>query len=614
MLKSMRIAAQSRIAKGLFIILVGSFAVWGIGPIFRGAGRMTTAAEAGNVKISTTEADHAFQQRVRQFEQQYGISLNAQLIAQLGFKQQVIQQIVMQSLYDQEASKLGLRLGNELVRQTIAAQPNFRNAAGQFDPNMFHQLLSQVGMSEAGYVQTLKGDIVRLMLMGGVRGSAQPSDTLARTYYTWKNERRVVEAMQVKSADMSGVPSPTEDDLNKYLTDHSDKYMAPEYRALSFAVINMVKVAEGIDVSADEIKAAYDAAPDSFGTPETRNILQITTQDQALAEKIATESASKPFEEVAKAHDLTPRPVEGMTRASILPELGDAVFTLEQGKPSQAIKSPMGWHVILVTKVTPGSTRTLEQAKNQIEAGIKMQRAQEQIYELTKKLQDTLAGGTSLADAAAQLGLEVTRIEATSHDGYKPDGTKIAGTSLLPQVLATAFGLQPGEPSQVQETDSGAYVVMVDSVTPAQVKPLAEVKNEISTAWFADKRLEMATAKATELAEKLRNGEAVRGMTRGTPLERDGSNRDKLPQTAISHIFSAKVGDVLTAEANDGVWIIKLAAINPAMVDGVDLSATRAELKDQMANDILEQFGNALRSSYGVTINDKWLQQSAENQ
>lgn len=614
MLKFMRQAGKTWIAKGLFGILLVSFAVWGIGPIFRGGGRVHTAAQAGSVKISTTEADQAFQQTVRNFERQYGFPLNPQMIAQLGFKQQALQQLVMQSLYDQEAHKLGLLLGTELVRQTIAAQPNFRDEQGKFDPQRFQAMIRNLGMNEAGYVQTLKGDIVRLLLMGSVKGSAQPSDTMARTYYAWKNERRLVDAIEIRAADMTGIAQPSDEDLQKYLTEHSDKFMAPEYRALTYALLDLKKIAEAVQVSDADIKAAYDAAPDSFGTPETRDIMQITTQDEALAKLIAAEAATKPLDEVAKAHNVIARPVAGISRTNTLPELATAIFGLEKDKPSEAVHSSMGWHVMVVTKVNAAVTKTLEQAKNEITASIQLQKGQEQLYDQTKKLQDALAGGASLADAAGQLGLEVVKIDATSHDGYRPDGTQITGQPLLAQVLSTSFDLPQGQVGQVQETGAGAYVAVVDTITPSQVKTLAEVKDEVRTAWLNAKRMELATAKANDMAEKLRQGETIRGMARSQPLDRDGSNRDKLPQPAIGHIFTSKVGDVLTAEADDGVWIIKVAEIKAAGLEGVDLASTRSELKEQMSNDLLEQFGNALRSSYGVTLNDAWLQQTADNE
>ncbi len=613
MLAIMRRGAQSWVAKGLFIILLASFAVWGIGPIFQGAGRLQTAAEAGNVKISAAEADVAFKQQIRQFEQQYGMTLNADMIAQLGFKRQILQQLVMQALYDQEAGKLGLRLGTELVQQTIAAQPNFRAPNGQFDPNLFRQLLGQIGMSEQEYVAAIKGDIIRLLLMGSIRGSTQPSDTLARTVYAYRNERRVVEATEIKAADMTGVARPSDEELNKYLADNGSNFMAPEYRSITYVAVDLAKIAAAVPLTPEDVKAVYDTAPQDYGTPETRDIVQIITQDQALAEKIAAEAASKPLDEVAKANDVAARPAPGITRAGIMPELGDIIFTLEASKTSQAVQSPMGWHVIEVTKVSPAVPSSFDEVKNQIEANLRLQKGQEVMFEATRKLQDAIASGSTLAEAAEQLDLNAVKIDAVTADGYKPDGTQITNQPILATVLKTAFQLPQGQPSQVEEIPSGSFSVVVDTITPAQTKALADVKDEVVTAWTNARRLELATTKANELAEQVRNGTAVRGMARSQPLLRDGSNVDKLPQTALPHIFDSKVGDVLTAATDTSVWVIKVNAVNPAIVDGADLSAIRTELKEQMSNDMLEQFAGALRGSYGVELNDAWLQQSADS-
>jgi len=609
MLQIMRRGAQSWVAKGLFIILLVSFAVWGIGPIFQG-GRVQTAATAGNVKISSAEADQAFMQQVRQFERQYGMTLNSEMIAQLGFKRQIIQQLVMQALYDQEASKLGLRLSNELIQQTIASQPPFRNVQGQFDPNLFRQLLSNIGMSESQYVAAIKGDVTRLMLMGSIQGSANTSDILARTVFAWQNEKRIAESLEVKASDMRNIPSPTEEDLNKYLSEHSDRFMAPEYRAITYITIDLAKISAALPLEADEIRQAYEAAPADYGVPEKRNILQVTLQDETVAKTIAAEAATKPLAEVAKAHDLSARAGENLTRGGILKELADVVFTLEPNKASQAVQSPMGWHVIEVTKVTPAVVRSFDEVKTEIEVGLRMQKGQEQVYELTRKLQDNLASGATMEETAKELGLQVTRIPAVTHDGYRPDGTKIEGDPNLAAVLKTAFAAQQGEAGQVQEVASGAYAVTVDSITPAQAKALADVKGEVTTAWTAAKRLELANAKANELANSLRNGETLRGLARSEPLARDGSNIGKLPQTALSHIFASKEGDVLTAGTDESVWVIRVSAITPAVVEGADLSATRTALHEQMGNDLLEQFATDLRGNYGVELNDAWLKQS----
>lgn len=610
MLKAMRGAAQGWIAKTLFIILLGSFAVWGIGPIFRG-GRIHNAAKAGSVTISTTEADQAFQQQVRAMEQQYGMSLPPEIIAQLGLKRQVVQQMVMQSLFDQEAARVGLRMGREMVMQTISTQPIFRGENGKFDPARFRSLLSNMGMRESDYVNMLRSDIIRTLLMGGVRSGSTVPTLLARNVYAWENETRNVSAVEVTGASMTNVPSPKPEELAKYHADHADRYMAPEYRAINFVTIDQAKVAASIKLTDDEVKAAYDQAPGDFSEAEKRNIVQVTTNDKALAEKIAAEATARPLADVVKENNLMLRPLEGLTKAGTLPQLADLIFSLEANKPSPAIQSPMGWHVIQVTKITPANIRSFAEVRSKVEESLRSQKAADAAFELSKKLQDTLASGATLIETAQQLGLTVTKLDAVSGTGETPAGTKADSSPYLNDVLKMAFEVQQGEATQVSENASGFFVAQVESITPSQLRPLENVKSEVTAAWTAAKRLEMAEAKANEQADQLRKGSTLPGLTPISALKRNGNNKGSLPESVMEHIFTAKLGDVLTAKTDDSVWIVKVTGINPVKLDGADLKATTETLKESLANDLLEQFGTALRVDYGIEINEAWIKQTS---
>lgn len=608
MLQSLRAASQSKVAKSVFIILLASFALWGIGPIFTG-GRIHTAATAGKVKITTTQADEAFQQQLKQLERQYGLSLPPEVIAQLGIKQQALQRLVMQALYDQEAAKLGLRLGRELVEQTISVQPVFRDATGKFDPQRFRALLQQMGLSEAAYVSMLQEDIIRTLLMGSVRGAGHVPEVLARSVYNWENELRDIEMLQVKAADQKGLPAPTDEELTKFHTDHSDRYMAPEYRSISYIFVDSAKAAANVAVSDEEAKAAYDAAPQDYAVPEKRDITQITTQDKDLAEKIAAEAMLKPLADVAKENNVMAGSLADITKAGILQDLAGPIFALELGKPSTAIKSQMGWHVVVVDKITPPIERSFEQVKKEIVDNLRSKKSSDAVYELSKKIQDGTASGAKLEELGPALNLTVSKVEAVDAAGETPAGTKASEDENMPDILKTAFDTRQGEISPLGENSKGVYVVQVDSVTPAQLKALDSVRKEVTAAVVAAKQLDEAERKANELGNQLRNGGSVSGLAPLNGLKRDGSNRSKLPESAMRHIFTSAVGDVLTAKDDNSVWIVRVKAITPADPKA-DISKVRDELREPLAVDLLEQFGTSLRTSYGVKINDSWVKQS----
>ena len=50
--------------------------------------------------------------------------------------------------------------------------------------------------------------------------------------------------------------------------------------------------------------------------------------------------------------------------------LGDVAFELPLDKPSEPVKTPLGWHILRVVKIEPPVAQTFEQAKPKLEADL----------------------------------------------------------------------------------------------------------------------------------------------------------------------------------------------------------------------------------------------------
>ena len=107
MLQALRSTVGSWIVKILFVLLILSFGVWGIGDIFRGR-TDTTAAEVGDVKISTVELDNAFRQEVNRLRQMLGGQIDAEQAKALGLVNQTLDQLIQWTLLSLAADDAGL--------------------------------------------------------------------------------------------------------------------------------------------------------------------------------------------------------------------------------------------------------------------------------------------------------------------------------------------------------------------------------------------------------------------------------------------------------------------------------------------------------------------------
>ena len=84
------------------------------------------------------------------------------------------------------------------------------------------------------------------------------------------------------------------------------------------------------------------------------------------------------------------------------------------------------------------------------------------------------------------------------------------GNLVVPDAGAWAFGgSKPGATSPVIETSFAFYIFRIDSLQPAGVPPLAQVRPAVEYALRNDKKKQLAKPKAEEYLKRLENGESM---------------------------------------------------------------------------------------------------------
>src|SRR5215475_12454896 len=168
MLQLIRSKASSWVIKILFVVLVVSFGIWGIGDILRTNTSEVTVAKVGGEAITGPAFQHEYQQQLKRMAAQMGNQLTPELAKQLGLPAQVLDDMVAQALYSDLARRLGLRAPDDVLTSILATVPIFKNEQGQFDQRRFDIYLQQLGMSEDSYIQQLRRGLVVNQIYGAV--------------------------------------------------------------------------------------------------------------------------------------------------------------------------------------------------------------------------------------------------------------------------------------------------------------------------------------------------------------------------------------------------------------------------------------------------------------
>lgn len=609
----------ARIVVGvMFSMLIVSFAIWGIGPIFQSGGRLRMVASVGPVRITPQEFQDQYRRELRQLQTALQTQLDAQRARDLGIPDRVLQNMVGRILFSLAARDAGVAVSDDVVRQAIMDNPSFKDAQGKFDRALFNNLLFNAGFTEDRFVGLMRDDLARAQVTDAIAAGAVVPAELVDGLYRYRNERRVADTITVPAASIKELAQPTEADLEAYHKAHAEAFTAPEYRAITAIEIRASDLANRMKVSDDQIKDEYEAHAGEFKVPERRALRQILVSDEATAKRAeAMLGEGQSFDKVAQTvTGKAPIDLGTLTEAELpSQDLAKSAFELKEGGFTAAVPTPLGWHIIQVTKITPGGTKTLAEVKDNLSHQIALREAGEAVFDLSNKLQDELGGGASLEDAAQKLDLKVIKIAEIDNQGNGPDGKPVANLPPGPKFLGTAFATESGRESDLVEDGSGGYFILrVDKVVPSAVKPLAEVRDQVLAGWRQEESLKEAGKIAAALVEEAKAGKPLADLAKEggyafattQPFTRSGEGGGStLSPELVAALFAAKPGDVVSVSASQTAVIAKLAEVKPAEAKADD--ATVQKLRDQLRGgvgaDLLNGFAAALRGRYPVEIN-----------
>jgi peptidyl-prolyl cis-trans isomerase D len=618
MLQAMRSKAAGIVVKILFSILVLSFAVWGIGDYSFLRRTDPTAIQVGSVKIASSTLDQQYRTALDRMRQQFGGQLDAETAKQFGLVDQVVQRLVTQGLLDKAASDLGIRVGDDVLRARIAADPQLQGAGGQFDPQRFQQLLFQNNLSEAGFVELYRHDLARGIVTDPLYIGVRPPDVLVDRLYRYRNERRGGESVFVAASSFADVGTPDDAQLKAVYDDNKDRFTAPEYRALTVVRASADDVASQITVTDQQIQDEYRARLSELRVPEKREVEQLLYADEAGAKAAVDKlKAGAKFDDLAKENKQSPETTRlgEVSKDDQLPGLTDAIFALQVGQVSDPVRSPFGWHLLRVSKIEPGKEPTLAEVKDKVTTDLKQRLAGDAAYDYATKLEDAVSNGASLEEAAAKVGLKAVKVPAVDAQGLGPDGKPVAVLAGATEPLKAVFDTAEGSDTQLVDSGDSAWFMMhVDGITPSALRPLADVRPQVVALWQDKQRQEAAKKRADQILEGVKSGKPlqVAGQPFGlnpqpiAPVLRAGgfNPRATVPPEVNARMFQMKPNDVATVPSRDGVFVVRMTQIvaaDPASdADGVE--KVRSDLRQQFGGDVAAGYVAALRQRIGVTI------------
>jgi peptidyl-prolyl cis-trans isomerase D len=605
----------------MFGFLALSFAIWGIGDIFRGFGA-SSLAKVGSTEIGIDQFRYAYNDQLQRLTHKLGRPITPDQARALRLDQQFLHQMVDEAALDERAKQLGLNLSDADVARKITADPAFHGPTGQFDRVRFSELIRANGYTEARFAAEQRRILLRRQLLGTITGAAPAPKTAADVILRFENEQRTIDYLLLGRQQAGDIPEPSQEALTKYFDEHKLRFRAPEYRKIAMLVLSPGDVARTIEVSDADAQRYYDDHRDHFGTAEKRQIEQIVFPDPeqaaAASDRIAKGTS---FAELASERGLKPQDIDlgFVSKSEVLDRaVADAAFSLPEGGVSAPVKGRFGTVLLHVSKIAPEHIRSYDEVAPEVKKQIALERARPQLLDFRDKIEDARAEGLHLDEIARKYELVSRTLEA-DRSGRSPDGKPVLDLPSGVDVISAAFASDVNVDNEALQLPQGGFVWYdVLSITPSRDRNLDEVKDQVAASWRDDQISQRVTAKASELLDALKNGTSMADLASQQGLQvltlgglKRGNASGPLSVAAVDTVFqTARDAPGLVQGQNpDERLVFRVTDINLPKFDPASADAKRygETLQRSFADDLLGEYVMRLEQDLGVSINQDAL-------
>lgn len=512
MLEYIRSNAQSWGVKAAFAVIILVFVFWGVGNM-GDSGPSGVVAKVNGKPILQYDFGTAY----RNAEENIRLrnpSITAEQLQQMQIGQQVLQQLIVETLLQEEAARVGIVVTPLELRRVIERIPVFHNAQGKFDPEAYQRVLASQRTTPGRFEEDQRKALLDQKLREQITAAAYVLPTEARALYDFSREQRVVEYVFFSASDYAG-QNPAEDAIKAYYEANRAAFMVPAKVKVEYIEASPSALVDPSTVSADAVKDFYQKNIAAYSTPERVDVSHILLRlaedapaadvEKAQARLEALRAELKKGEDFGKlaqknSEDTMSAPNGGqvglVAHGDTVPTFEEAAFALKDGEVSAPVRTPFGLHLVKLNKREAASVRPLPE----VEGDVRKQLAALQGMDHVREVLDNLIEGNILGKPLAELAKTHTLQARTTALLSAPELRQQLGLTEKSAATLLATPAQSPVDTALEAAQDAFVVARVLEAVPASTQEFALVREEISQKL----RAENAQKAALEAAAKVR--------------------------------------------------------------------------------------------------------------
>ncbi|MDC3239914.1 SurA N-terminal domain-containing protein [Gammaproteobacteria bacterium] len=571
-------------------------------------------------EITLFEFQEEFSNKLAEFQDLLGDEVPE--VLEQTIKESAGEDLIIRVLLLDYLSNNGYRVSPEYVAELIRTNESFQ-LGGVFIRENYEAILASQGVSVDQFENDLRLQLEINQLRRGLIETAFMTNAEFTQFIELQMQERSGQMLIIDSSRFKDQVNVDPSEVNDYYENNIDLFQSNEELDVEYLEINIEDVAQQVQFSGDEIRDYYENNLDRFVSNEERKSSHIlvaidedTTDEQAaeLIKEIQTKLETETFEELAKQYSDDPGSAAqggdlGWAETGLfVPEFESALFSMNVGDTSEAVKTDFGYHLIRMDDIKPGQQQAFEDIEYELELEYSRLLAEEELFELADQMADlTLQSYNELSTVAEKMSLKKSNLDAFTRTG----STFLHQDPEMVNILFSPGSIELGENTPLFQIGDSVIVARAKAHRLPSTRDFVEVQGDIQSFIMNQEAMKLAN----DYADGLKNDES---LVFGDLSQDDGiqvedfqilRNSTNYSRGLSDAIFSLKKDlineEIVVFSELEKVYLAKVSSVdtgNLSLFSDQERSDAKSDLSEQYGSQDLDGLAQSLRDNAEVFI------------
>jgi len=571
-------------------------------------------------EITLFEFQEEFSNKLAEFQDLLGDEVPE--VLEQTIKESAGEDLIIRRLLLDYLSNNGYRVSPEYVAELIRDNESFQ-VGGVFIRENYEAILASQGVGVDQFENDLRLQLEINQLRRGLIETAFMTNAEFTQFIELQMQERSGQMLIIDSSRFMDQVNVDPSEVNDYYQNNLDLFQSNEEIDVEYLEINIEDVAQQVQFSGDDIRDYYENNLDRFVSNEERKSSHIliaidedTTDEQAaeLIKEIQSKLEGETFEELAKQYSDDPGSAAqggdlGWAETGLfVPEFESALFSMNVGDISEAVKTDFGYHLIRMDDIKPGQQQSFEDIEYELELEYSRLLAEEELFELADQMADlTLQSYNELSTVAEKMNLTKNNLDSFTRTG----STFLHQDPEMVNILFSPGSIELGENTPLFQIGDSVIVARAKSHRLPSTRDFTEVQDDIQNFIMNQEAMRLAN----DYADELKNNES---LVFGDLSEDDGiqvedfqilRNSTNYSRGLSDAIFSLKKDlineEIVVFSELENVYLAKISSVdtgNLSLFSDQERSDAKSDLSEQYGSQDLDGLAQSLRDNAEVFI------------